>query len=61
MYNLVYKTGLIFDQMRLIYRLYNIEVVEDRDVYVMARSLGNLINIVLQSDASRKDYPDLYF
>jgi hypothetical protein len=40
MYNLVYKTGLMFDQIRVINRLYNKEQVEDRDVYVVARSIG---------------------
>ena len=61
MYNMVYKTGLMFDQIRVINRLYNKEKVEDRDVYVVARSLGQIINIILQSDARRINYPDLYF
>jgi hypothetical protein len=33
--------------MRVIYTVANKEVVMDRDAYVMARSAGNLINIVL--------------
>ena len=46
-YNLVYKTGLIFDQIRVMYKLANKNVVQDRDVYVIAKSAGNLFNVVL--------------
>ena len=53
-YNVVYKTGKMFDQIRVIYRLMGKGgELRDRDVYVIARCVGALMNIVLQSDAPR--------
>lgn len=47
MYNVVYKTGKMADQIRVIYRLLARGDLQDRDIYVIARSVGSLINIVL--------------
>jgi hypothetical protein len=43
----VYKTGKMADQIRVIYRIMASGNLQDRDVYVIARSIGSLINIVL--------------
>ena len=46
-YNLVYKTGKLTDQIRLIYKLLTKGDLLDRDYYVLSRSVGRLINIIL--------------
>lgn len=58
-YNVVYKTGKMFDQIRVIYRLISRGNLQDRDIYVIARSIGILMNIILQSDAPRAQYSTL--
>jgi len=47
MYNVVYKTGKMADQIRIIYKLISNGNLRDREYYVISRSVGSLINIIL--------------
>ena len=47
LYNLIYKSGLITNQIRTIAKIAAYKKYEDRDVYVMARSSGTIINLIL--------------
>lgn len=61
LYNVVYKTGLMMDQSRIIAKLaMKNDTLSDREVYVVARSVGSFINIVLQTDSARPYYPPLW-
>ena len=48
LYNLVYKTGQMLDELRIIYFLiYQNGPIGDKQIYVISRSAGTLINIIL--------------
>lgn len=51
----------MFDQGRIIYKLVKRGTYEDREVYVIARSLGAFINIIMQPDNPRTAYPSMVF
>lgn len=55
-YNLMYKTGQMFDQVRIIEKVRAIGTFYDRDVYVIAKALGTIINIILSPDLPRIQY-----
>jgi hypothetical protein len=62
LYNLIYKTGLFMDQLRIIYYLVFFESpLDDREVYVIARSFGALFNILLEPDSPRPVYSQMNF
>ena len=52
-YNVVYKTGLMFDQIRIIYDIYSGGIFYDKYVYVISRSIGRMLNIVVNPDVPR--------
>lgn len=47
LYNVIYKTGYMIDQGRIIYQMIRLGTYLDREIYVIARSLGTFINIIL--------------
>jgi len=51
-YNLKYKTGDIFTNFRVLYKLMTEGYYNDKEVYVMSRSVGSVINIVLASTST---------
>ncbi|TNV73762.1 hypothetical protein FGO68_gene5605 [Halteria grandinella] len=59
-YNLLYKSGQMVDQGRIIYQVLQKKDIIDRDYYVVTRSVGSLINIVLQPDTERVYYAPLW-
>ena len=44
--NLIYKTGSVFTEMRILYKVLMARVFGDKEIYVMTRSVGKIINIV---------------
>lgn len=44
--NLIYKTGKIFNNIRILMKVSAYPVLQDRDIYVLARSSGAIINII---------------
>jgi hypothetical protein len=54
LYNIVYKTGSIFDQIRIMYAMIDKGTYLDKEVYVISRSIGGIINVILSPDVPRK-------
>jgi hypothetical protein len=46
LHNLIYKTGLMFNNIRIIWKIINIGEYEDRDWYVIFQSIGALVYII---------------
>jgi hypothetical protein len=60
-YNLIYKSGQIIDAGRIIYQVtQQAPNITDRDYYVIARSAGQFINIILEPDSPRTAYPPIW-
>ena len=47
LYNLVYQTGSMCDNVRIIYQLVKKGTFSDADIYVMARSVGAIVNLII--------------
>ncbi len=59
LYNLVYKTGYMMDLGRIIYKLLSKDTLLDKEIYVVAKSFGSYINVLLQTDLARPYYAPL--
>lgn len=55
-YNSLYKTGQMSDQLRILEAMINSGTYYDREVYVLFRAIGTIINIVLSPYNPRTDY-----
>ena len=49
--NLIYKTGLLFDHIRVINKIVQNKMFDQKNTYVMALSAGSLINTVFTNES----------
>eukprot|EP00347_Sterkiella_histriomuscorum_P009733 403340092 len=55
-YNAIYKTGQMTDQIRIIQAMMNLAQYTDRQLYVIFRGIGTIINVLLSPFTPRKEY-----
>ena len=55
-YNLIYKTGQIYDQVRIINAIIGYATYYDRQVYVLTKAIGSILQLLISPTYPRKDY-----